>query len=66
MDEGSKNKIKDNIDKLLMFKAINKIQNIVEKEKQQKKSDKVHVIVIVMAFLLSLIITFFVFSIIKI
>lgn len=66
MEEHTKEKMSKNIKRVLMFKAIGKIQDIIDKEKEQKKSDKMHVMVIITAFILALALTFILFSIIKI
>jgi len=50
--------IDKNIKRILMFKGINKIHDIINKEKQQQKSDKVHILVIIIAFLISLGLTY--------
>ena len=66
MNLNNKNSITKNIKRLLMFKTVNKIHGIIENEKKQKKSDKMHVLVIVSAATLAFVITLFVFSIFKI
>ena len=50
--------IDKNIKRILMNKGINKIHDIINKEKQQQKSDKVHILVIIIAFLISLGLTY--------
>ena len=66
MNLNNQNSITKNIKRLLMFKTVNKIRGIIENEKKQKKSDKIHVLVILSAATLAFVITLFVFSIFKI
>lgn len=66
MRDESKEKLKKNIKSILMFKAIDKIHDIVEKEKKQKKSDKMHIVIIIVAFVVAMLITVGLFSVIQI
>ena len=66
MKSNNKNRITENIKRILMFKTVDKIHNIIETEKKQKKSDKIHVLVIVCAAVLAFVLTLFVFSILEI
>jgi len=67
MTHDKENKREDQIDKItrrvLMFKTIKKIHSIIDKEKQQHKSDKMHVLFILGALVLSLILTYIVISV---
>lgn len=61
-DNKSENQIEKNTKRVLMFKAINKIHSIIDKEKQQNKSDKMHVLFILGALVLSLVLTYIIIS----
>jgi len=62
-NDNSKDTIDKNIKRVLMFKAINRIHDIIHKEKQQQKSDKVHVLFIIAALLISLALTYLITSV---
>ena len=66
MNLNNKNSITKNIKRILMIKTVDKIHGIIENEKKQNKSDKMHVLVIVSAATLAFVITLFIFSIFKI
>lgn len=50
--------ISKNIKRILMFRAFDKINKIIDREKQQEKSDKIHVVLIIGAVLLALFLTY--------
>jgi len=58
LDDKSSKLIEKNNRQVLMLKAINKIHSIIDKEKRQKKSDKVHVLFILGALVISLVLTY--------
>lgn len=66
MTSNKKDNITKNIKRLLMFKSLDKIHGIIEKEKKQRKSDKIHVVIIISAAIVAFVITLFIFSILKI
>lgn len=58
--------ISKNIKRVLMFRAIDKIRAILDKEKKQKASDKLHIISIVGALIMALLLTMVVTSLLNV